>query len=140
MIGCWKRFQFHLLAVTLHWCWDICCNSRCLDIWWLSGNILQEHGCSPSPKNQSASFRPEPSPPLPDPHPRQALLSSRTNRCFSCDTVCCLTPRQGAVWHSHATVSFGRYFALCMQGNAADDNTISSSDLMVFRAGFSNVL
>lgn len=36
--------------------------------------------------------------PLPDPHVRQSLLSSRTNRCFSCYTVCCLIPRQGTVW------------------------------------------
>lgn len=98
MILWWKCFQLHLLAVMPQWCWGICWNSHCLDFYDRAEIFYRSMDVFLPPTAEVQAFILSSPSPLPDPHPRQSLLSSRTNRCFSCYTVCCLIPRQGTVW------------------------------------------
>lgn len=81
----------------LQWCRGICWNSRCLDFYDQAEIFCRSMGAFLPPTAEVQAFILSSSP-LPDPHLRQSLLSSRTNRCFSCCTVCCLIPRRGTVW------------------------------------------
>lgn len=80
------------------WCWGICWNSHCLDFYDRAEIFYRSMDVFLPPTAEVQAFILSRPSPLPDPHPRQSLLSSRTNRCFSCYTVCCLIPRQGTVW------------------------------------------
>lgn len=81
----------------LQWCRGICWNSRCLDFYDQAEIFCRSMGAFLPQTAEVQAFILSSSP-LPDPHLRQSLLSSRTNRCFSCCTVCCLIPRRGTVW------------------------------------------